>query len=73
MKRQQEEKMEELQPVGAELFWYEEYIYLYVKFIVLSANKDYENVQIFNEKMFRILKQFLYFQSSSSNQIFSVC
>jgi len=27
-----------------------------MKFIVLSVNEDDENVQIFNEKMFRILK-----------------
>ena len=48
--------MEELQPVGAKLSWYEEYIYLYVKFIVLSFSEDDKNVQILNEKMFRILK-----------------
>ena len=49
-------KVEELQPVWAKLFWYEKYFYLYMNFVVLSVNEDNENVQIFNEKMFRILK-----------------
>jgi len=49
-------KVEELQPVGAKMLWYEKYFYLYKKFIFLSVNEDDENVQIFNEKMFRILK-----------------
>jgi hypothetical protein len=30
-----------------------------MKFIVLSVNENYETVQIFNEKIFRILKEFL--------------
>ena len=41
-------KVEELQPVGTKLLWYEKYIYLYVKFIVLSVNEDDENVWILN-------------------------
>jgi len=49
-------KVEELQPVGAKLFWYEKYFYFYMKFIVLSVNEENENVQIFNKILFRIVK-----------------
>ena len=41
--------MEELQVVGAKLFWNEKEIW-YIKFVVLSVNKDDENVKIFNQK-----------------------
>jgi hypothetical protein len=56
LKRWQEEKVKELQPVRAILLWNEKYIYLCMKFIALSVNEDDENDQTFNEKMFRILK-----------------